>query len=46
MPAAAFGRGMKCRIALVKQQFLMPKIILYDEPTTGLDPLMSKEILI
>jgi phospholipid/cholesterol/gamma-HCH transport system ATP-binding protein len=25
---------------------LLPKIILYDEPTTGLDPITSKEILL
>ncbi|QKJ64124.1 ABC transporter ATP-binding protein [Flavobacterium sp. M31R6] len=37
--------GMKRRIALARTLILKPKIILYDEPTTGLDPITSKEIL-
>ena len=37
---------MKRRIALARTLILQPKIILYDEPTTGLDPITSKEILI
>jgi phospholipid/cholesterol/gamma-HCH transport system ATP-binding protein len=38
--------GMKRRIALARTLILQPKIILYDEPTTGLDPITAKEILI
>ncbi|MEZ7500125.1 ATP-binding cassette domain-containing protein [Flavobacterium sp. Arc3] len=45
MPAELSG-GMKRRIALARTLILQPKIILYDEPTTGLDPITSKEILI
>jgi phospholipid/cholesterol/gamma-HCH transport system ATP-binding protein len=37
---------MKRRIALARTLILQPKIILYDEPTTGLDPITAKEILI
>ncbi|TRX31784.1 ATP-binding cassette domain-containing protein [Flavobacterium sp. ZT3R18] len=44
MPNELSG-GMKRRIALARTLILMPKIILYDEPTTGLDPITSKEIL-
>jgi phospholipid/cholesterol/gamma-HCH transport system ATP-binding protein len=36
--------GMKKRIALARTLILEPKIILYDEPTTGLDPITSGEI--
>ena len=43
MPAELSG-GMKKRIALARTLILKPKIILYDEPTTGLDPITSKEI--
>jgi len=36
--------GMQKRIALARTLILKPKIILYDEPTTGLDPITGKEI--
>ncbi|UFH35254.1 ABC transporter ATP-binding protein [Flavobacterium acetivorans] len=45
MPEELSG-GMKRRIALARTLILQPKIILYDEPTTGLDPITAKEILI
>lgn len=45
MPNELSG-GMKRRIALARTLILQPKIILYDEPTTGLDPITSKEILL
>jgi phospholipid/cholesterol/gamma-HCH transport system ATP-binding protein len=43
MPAELSG-GMKKRIALARTLILKPLIILYDEPTTGLDPITGKEI--
>lgn len=43
MPAELSG-GMKKRIALARTLILKPDIMLYDEPTTGLDPVTSKEI--
>ena len=45
MPSELSG-GMKRRIALAQTLILQPKIILYDEPTTGLDPITSKEIIL
>ncbi len=43
MPSDLSG-GMKKRIGLARSIITDPKIMLYDEPTTGLDPLTSKEI--
>jgi phospholipid/cholesterol/gamma-HCH transport system ATP-binding protein len=43
MPAELSG-GMKKRIALARTIITEPKLILYDEPTTGLDPITAKEI--
>jgi len=43
MPAELSG-GMKKRVGLARTLIKNPEIILYDEPTTGLDPATSKEI--
>jgi phospholipid/cholesterol/gamma-HCH transport system ATP-binding protein len=43
MPSELSG-GMKKRIALARTLMLRPEVILYDEPTTGLDPITSREI--
>jgi len=37
--------GMKKRVAIARALSFDPDIILYDEPTTGLDPINSKSIL-
>ena len=44
MPEELSG-GMRKRIALARTLILKPEIILYDEPTTGLDPMTGKEII-
>jgi len=36
--------GMKKRVALARAIALDPDVILYDEPTTGLDPIMAEQI--
>jgi len=43
MPSELSG-GMKKRIGLARSIITKPKLMFYDEPTTGLDPITSKEI--
>ena len=43
MPSDLSG-GMRKRIGLARTLILKPEIMLYDEPTTGLDPSTSREI--
>ncbi len=43
MPSEISG-GMRKRVAVARALILNPEIVLFDEPTTGLDPIMSDAI--
>ncbi|MES2620593.1 MAG: ATP-binding cassette domain-containing protein [Bacteroidota bacterium] len=43
MPTELSG-GMRKRVGLARTMIFKPELMLYDEPTTGLDPITAKEI--
>jgi len=43
MPAQLSG-GMRKRVSIARTLIMRPRVMLYDEPTTGLDPITAREI--
>lgn len=39
-----FGDGMRKRVAIARTLMLEPKYVLFDEPTTGLDPVSARRV--
>jgi phospholipid/cholesterol/gamma-HCH transport system ATP-binding protein len=44
MSPAELSGGMRKRIGIARTLILKPEVMLYDEPTTGLDPVTGREI--
>jgi len=41
---AALGDGMRKRVAIARTLMLEPRYVLFDEPTTSLDPISARRV--
>lgn len=44
-PTRKFSKGMKMRLSIILNLSIMPEVLILDEPTNGLDPIVKKQFM-
>lgn len=44
-PTRKFSKGMKMRLSIILNLCIMPEVLILDEPTNGLDPIVKKQFM-